>query len=127
MTRGRLYIQHLGLEGVERNDQKRSFSLKRRIAGTHRTKGEKESKSETKSVKPQNTNALSVLSPLEEVCLKLQPLTMAVCLCWCPHTKATVGFLKGWHQGLRLPERERTLQLLGWPADGHTRLKHVHT
>lgn len=41
-----------------------------------------------------NTCAVSVLSPVEEVCLKLQLLTMGVCLCWCPLTKATVGFLK---------------------------------
>lgn len=83
----------VNLEGgrVERKVQKTSR--------TQGTKGEKESKSETKSVKPQNTTTLTVISPAEEVCLKLQPLTMAVCLCWCPHTKATVGFLKGWHQG----------------------------
>lgn len=56
------------------------------------TKGEKERKTETKSEKLQNANALSVVSPVEEVCLKLQPLTMAVCLCLCPHTKATVVF-----------------------------------
>ena len=65
-----------------------------RMAGSHRIKGGKERKSETKSLKPQNANALSVVSPVEEVCLKLQPLTMAVCLCRCPHTKATVVFYK---------------------------------
>lgn len=63
-----------------------------RKGGTHRTKGEKERKSETKSLKPQNANALSVVSPVEEVCLKLQPLTMADCLRRCPLTKATVVF-----------------------------------
>ncbi len=100
------------------------------MAGSHRTKGEKERKSETKSLKPQNARALSVVSPVDEVCLKLQQLTMAVCLCRCPHTKATVVFLKGWHQGLRLPERERTLPPLGRPADGHltrTNMMHTHT
>lgn len=125
----------VNLEGgrVERKVQKTSLSL-RRIAGTQGTKGEKESKSETKSVKPQNTTTLAVISPAEEVCLKLQPLTMAVCLCWCPHTKATVGFLKGWHQGWgyqRGKELVTTAQLASWwPCKTETRahmIRHAQT
>lgn len=62
------------------------------MAGAQRTKGEKERKTETKSLKPPNANALSAVSPVEDACLKLQQLTMDFCLCQCPHTKATVVF-----------------------------------
>lgn len=44
------------------------------------------------SPKPKNANALSAVSPVEEACLKLQQLTMGVCLCQCSRTKATVVF-----------------------------------
>lgn len=92
------------------------------MAGTQRTEGEKERKNEAMSLKPQNANAFSAVSPVEEACLKLQQLTMGVCLCQCSCTKATVVFFKGWHQEPRLVERKSTLLLLSWPADGHMRL-----
>lgn len=65
-----------------------------------------------------NTCAVSVLSPVEEVCLKLQPLTMGVCLCWCPLTKATVGFLK--RPALRTGDTVKGKKNLAatWPATG---------
>lgn len=51
------------------------------VARDHQHEVEKEDDSETKSLKPEHANAVSVVSPLEEVCLKLQPLTMAVVVC----------------------------------------------